>query len=57
MIIIIIIIIIINIMQFLLHTYTRKIYYFSAFQQKWNFVLKICIEVSRILFFSNLLEQ
>ena len=32
-------------------------YYFSPFQQKWHFALKFCIQVSRILFFSNLFEK
>ena len=47
----------ITIIQFLLHKCSRKMYYFSPFQQKWHFVLNFCIHVSRILFFSNLLEQ
>ena len=49
-------IIIIIIIQFY-YTYIRKMYFFSPSQQKWHFVLKFCIQVSRILFFSNLFEQ
>ena len=47
----------ITIIQSLLQIHTRKMYFFSPFQQKWHFVLKFCTQVSRILFFSNLFEQ
>ena len=39
------------------YTYTRTIYFFSPLQHKWHLMLQFYLQLSSILFFSNLFEQ